>query len=153
MSPAAAAAPASEGARARAEDFVRRFTEYWAAPQAGRLDTLLAENARLEAPLVPTAHSRAEGERAFAQLFALIPDLSAAVERWGATEDGVLIEFVLSGHTGGKPISWRGVDHFALGEDGLATERLTYFDSLPLILTVLRRPRSWLPFARNAISR
>jgi hypothetical protein len=145
--------PPSEQARARAEDFVRRFTEYWAAPREGRLDTLLAVNARLVAPLVPTANSRAEGERAFAQLFALIPDLRAEVKRWGATEDGVLIEFDLSGNTGGRPISWRGVDHFALGEDGLATERLTYFDSLPLILTVLRRPRSWLSFARNALAR
>ncbi len=132
---------------------MRRFVEYWAAPREGRLGTLLAEDVHLEAPLVPTAHSLAEGERGFAQLFALIPDLRAEVKRWGATEDGVLIEFDLNGHTGGKPISWHGVDHFALGEDGLATERLTYFDSLPLILTVLRRPRSWLPFARNALAR
>jgi hypothetical protein len=64
------ASPPSQPARDRAEDFVRRFVEYWAAPQEGRLDTLLAENVRLEAPLVPTAHSRAEGERSFAQLFA-----------------------------------------------------------------------------------
>jgi hypothetical protein len=64
-----------------------------------------------------------------------------------------MIEFDLRGNTGGRPISWRGVDHFTLGEDGLASERLTYFDSLPLILTVLRRPRSWLPFARNALAR
>jgi hypothetical protein len=119
----------------------------------GSLATLLAERTRLSAPLVPTAHSLAEGERSFARLFALIPDLRAEVIGWGPTERGVLIEFELGGNAGGRPIAWRGVDHFVLGKDGLAIERITYFDSLPLMLTVLRRPRAWLGFARNALAR
>lgn len=134
-----------------AGDFVRRFAEFWRAPDPERLDTVLAERVRLSAPMVPTTHTLADGKRAFADLFELIPDMTAEVHRWGATEDGVLIEFTASGTAGGGPVSWRAVDRFTLGEDGLATERDTYFDSLPLVLTLARRPRAWPGFARSRI--
>ncbi len=134
-----------------AEGFVRRFEEFWRAPAPERLDTVLAEKVRLSAPMVPTTHTLAEGKRAFADLFELIPDMTAEVHRWGATEDGVLIEFTASGTAGGGPVSWRAVDRFTLGEDGLAIERDTYFDSLPLVLTLARRPRAWPGFTRSRI--
>jgi hypothetical protein len=134
-----------------AEDFVRRFEEFWRAPAPERLDTVLAERVRLSAPMVPTTNTLAEGKQAFADLFELIPDMTAEVHRWGATEDGVLIEFTASGTAGGGPVSWRAVDRFTLGEDGLATERATYFDSLPLVLTLARRPRAWPGFTRSRL--
>jgi ketosteroid isomerase-like protein len=134
-----------------AEHFVRRFEEFWRAPAPERLDAVLAEQVRLSAPMVPTTHTLAEGKQAFADLFELIPDMTAEVHRWGATEDGVLIEFTASGTAGGGPVSWRSVDRFTLGEDGLATERETYFDSLPLVFTVARRPRAWPGFLRSRL--
>jgi ketosteroid isomerase-like protein len=134
-----------------AEDFVRRFEEFWRAPAPERLDAVLAEQVRLSAPMVPTTHTLAKGKQAFAGLFELIPDMTAEVHRWGATEDGVLIEFTASGTAGGGPVSWRSVDRFTLGEDGLATERETYFDSLPLVFTVARRPRAWPGFLRSRL--
>jgi hypothetical protein len=134
-----------------AEDFVRRFEGFWRAPAPELLDTVLAERVRLSAPMVPTTHTLAEGKQAFADLFELIPDMTAEVHRWGATEDGVMIEFTASGTAGGGPVSWRAVDRFTIGEDGLATERATYFDSLPLMLTLSRRPRAWPGFARSRV--
>jgi len=135
----------------RAADFVRRFVEFWQAPAVERLDTVLAPDARLSAPLVSTTSGLAAGKRTFAELFALIPDITVEVHRWGATSDGVLIEFTVGGTAGGAPVSWQSVDRFVLGEDGLATERFTYFDSLPLLLTVARRPRTWPGFTRSRI--
>ena len=73
------------------------------------------------------------------------------MHRWGATEDGVLIEFTLSGNAGGGPISWTAVNRFTIGEDGLATERVNYFDSTPVALTAARRPRTWPGFIRTQI--
>lgn len=134
-----------------AADFVRRFEEFWRAPDPERLDTVLAERVRLSAPMVPTTHTLSEGKRSFADLFELIPDMRAEVHRWGATEDGVLIEFTAAGTAGGGPVSWQVVDRFTLGEDGLATERSTYFDSLPLVLTLARRPRVWPGFLRSRV--
>ena len=63
----------------------------------------------------------------------------------------MLIDFTLSGTAGGAPISWRAVDRFVIGEDGLATERVSHFDSLPLILTVARRPRAWPALVRSRL--
>jgi hypothetical protein len=135
----------------RAADFVRRFEEFWQAPVVERLDTLVAPYARLSAPMVPTTYGLEAGKRTFADLFELIPDMTAEVHRWGATTDGVMIEFTVRGSANGAPISWESVDRFVLDEDGLAIERFTYFDSLPLLLTLVRRPRSWLAFTRSRI--
>ncbi len=131
-----------------AADFVARFEAYWRAPTPQGLTKVLAPETRLVAPLTPTTHTREEGIRAFAALFELIDGMSAEVHRWGATADGVLIEFTVSGLAGGSPISWHAVDRFVIGADGLATERVSYFDSAPLALTLARRPRAWPPFLR-----
>ena len=134
-----------------AADFVKRFSDFWRAPAPERLDTLLASDARLSAPMIPTTDGVEAGKRAFAELFELIPDMTAEVHRWGATSDGVLIEFTVRGTAGGSPISWESVDRFVLNEDGLASERFTYFDSLPLVLTLVRRPLTWPGFTRSRI--
>jgi SnoaL-like domain len=136
-----------------AADFARRFAEFWQAPTPERLEMVLAPDVRLVAPMTPTTRTLEEGKRSFAELFELIPDLTGEMRRWGATEDGVLIEFTLSGSAGGGPISWHAVDRFVLGEDGLATERISYFDSTPIALAIGRRFRAWPSFARTQLRR
>ena len=140
-----------EAAELRAADFARRFAEFWSSPSPDRLAMLLADDVRLVAPMTPVTHTLSDGERAFSAIFDLIPDLTAEVHGWGATESGVLIDFTLSGSAGGAPISWRAVDRIEIGEDGLATERISYFDSLPLILALARRPRVWPGFLRSRL--
>lgn len=136
-----------------AADFVRRFEEFWAAPSREVLATVITPDARLVAPMTPTTHTLDDGWQTFADLLELLPDLSLTVHRWGATADGVLIEFTIRGTAGGGPISWDAVDRFVLRPDGLATERITYFDSAPIALTVATRPTVWPSFARNQLSR
>lgn len=138
---------------AAAADFARRFAEYWAAPTPEGLDAILSGRVRLRAPMMPATDTLEDGKRLFANLLKLTPDLTGEVHRWGATADGVLIEFTLSGTAGGKPISWHAVDRFVLGEDGLATERVSYFDSAPIAVTVVRRPRAWPAFLRSRLRR
>jgi hypothetical protein len=136
---------------ALAADFAARFAEYWRAPTPERLSLVLAERVRLVAPMTPNTETLADGQRVFAGLFELIPDLTGEMHRWGATDDGVLIEFTLSGTVGGKPIAWHAVDRFVLGEDGLATERINYFDSMPVVLAATTRPRAWPAFLRSRL--
>ncbi len=136
-----------------AADFVERFAAYWRAPTVDGLDALLAPDVRLVAPLTPTTTTLAEGKRAFARVLALSPDLSGEVHSWGATEEGVLIEFTLSGSTAGVPVSWRAVDRIALREDGLAGERVSFFDATPLLLAILRHPRTWPAYLRSRLGR
>jgi hypothetical protein len=136
---------------AGAADFVRRFEEFWSAPTPERLDIVLASYVRLSAPMVPSTQGLEDGRRAFADLFELIHDISIEVHRWGATTDGVLIEFTVHGTSGGSSVSWESVDRFVVGDDGLATERFTYFDSLPLVLSLARRPTAWPAFLRSRL--
>ena len=142
---------ATATAEERAADFVRRFEKFWAAPSTELLGTLLADEVRLVAPMTPVTHTLADGKRAFAGIFDLVPDLTGEVDCWGATEAGVLINLTLGGTAGGKQLSWTAVDRIAIGEDGLATERISYFDSMPLILAVARRPRIWPGFLRSRL--
>ncbi len=136
-----------------AADFAARFAEYWRAPTPGGLSLVLAKRVRLVAPMTPVTETLAEGQRVFADLFELIPDLTGELHRWGATDDGVLIEFTLSGSLGTRPISWHAVDRFVIGEDGLATERVNYFDSMPVVLAAATRPRAWPAFLRSRLRR
>jgi hypothetical protein len=131
-----------------AADFAARFAAYWQSPSPDGLDTLLAPDVLLQAPMTPTTRTLADGKRAFAALLRVVPDLEAVVRRWGPTEDGLLIEFTLSGTAAGKALSWDAVDRIVLREDGLATARISYFDSGPLLRTLALRPRAWPGFIR-----
>jgi hypothetical protein len=132
-----------------AADFVARFADFWRAPAPERLDALLAPNVRLVAPLTPTTEDLAAGKRAFASLLRLAPDLTAEVHGWGPTPDGVLIDFTLDGSVRDVPLRWPAIDRIALRPDGLASERISYFDSAPLVLKALRHPRTWPAFLRS----
>jgi SnoaL-like protein len=131
-----------------AADFAGRFAAYWQAPSVEGLDELLAPEVYLRAPMTPTTHSLADGKRAFGNLLRLVPDLSGVVHRWGGTEDGLLIEFTLSGSISGVALSWDAVDRIVLREDGLATARISYFDSAVLARTAALHPRTWPTFLR-----
>lgn len=145
-------APEQGGVEASA-DFARRFQEYWRAPTPDGLEAILGPEVRLVAPMTPTTTDLAAGKRAFAELLELIPDLRAEVSRWGATSDGLLIEFTMGGTVGGRPISWSAVDRFVLDDRGLATERISYFDSAAIARVVARRPAAWPAFLRSRIRR
>jgi ketosteroid isomerase-like protein len=52
--------------------------------------------------------------------------------RWGATEDGVLIEWVMTGSVQGTAFEIHGADRFTM-RDGRAAEGVAYFDPRPLL--------------------
>jgi ketosteroid isomerase-like protein len=123
--------------------FVDGFARSWAAPTVESHSALWHDDIVLIQPLMPKAIGRKACEDGFARLFGLIPDLHATVRRWAATEpDVVFIEFTLAGTFGGRPIEWDAVDRFVL-RDGLALERVSYFDSMPFALEMALRPRGW----------
>jgi hypothetical protein len=78
-----------------------------------------------------------------------LPDIHGEVDRWTAEGDVVFIEFRLRATIGGQPFEWSLIDRFVVGPDGMAIERLTYFDPLPLVLAILARPSSWWRFWRS----
>jgi ketosteroid isomerase-like protein len=130
-------------------DFVERFERWWSAPDPDRLGELLADDVRLIQPLAPDTSNLADGIEAFRRLFRFLPDLRGEVHDFSVDGNLVFIHFTLSATYGGRPISWDAVDRFVLREDGLATERVSFFDSQPLAAQMLLRPRGWLQLVRS----
>jgi hypothetical protein len=122
-----------------AEDFVRRFTEYWRAPDPDRLPGLLTDDVRLVQPLSPTTEGMAAARAGFRRLIAQFPDIHAVVDRWSGDDQYVFIEFRLRATIGRTLVEWPAVDRFTLRGDK-ASERVSYFDPLPLVGQLLRHP-------------
>jgi len=133
----------------RAATFVEGFRRFWCAPSLDGLPELLAPDVKLVQPLAPVMHGLEEVRRQFGAIFAWLPDLSGEVDRWSGTGDFVFIEFRLRGTIGGRPFEWPVVDRFVLRADGKAVERVTYFDSLPLLGAAAARPSGWAPLWRS----
>jgi SnoaL-like protein len=133
--------------------WVDHFVEGWRAPAeadsfADHFIPVLDPEVRLVQPQLPSLVGHRQFRERFARpLFALIPDLRARVDGWAAAGDRVYVEFELSGTVGGRPVAWPVVDRITL-RDGIAVERVSYFDPGPLIRAVVTRPRAWMPFLR-----
>lgn len=123
----------------QAEGFVRRFAAFWAAPDPGKLDGLLTDDVRLVQPLSPPTHGIDEARGAFRRLLGALPELRATVDRWSGDDQHVFIEFRLRAPVGGSALEWAAVDRFTLRGDK-ASERVSYFDPLPLMGTLLWHP-------------
>jgi hypothetical protein len=104
---------------------------------------------RLVQPIAPDTFTLADATEAFRRLFRFLPDLTGEVHDSSVDGNLVFIHFTLSATYGGRPLSWDAVDRFLLREDGLASERVSFFDSQPLALQMLLRPRGWAQLARS----
>ena len=129
-------------------EFAGRFAAWWERPDPDRLGELLAPDVRLVQPLSPDTRGLEEAKGAFRRLIRMIPDIHAEVRDSAADGGLVFVYFTLIGTYGGEPIEWDAVDRFIVGPDGLATERVSFFDSQPLALQMAARPRGWPQLAR-----
>jgi ketosteroid isomerase-like protein len=130
------------------ERFVAAFTAAWAAPRLEAFEALARPEVRLVQPVAPTTEGIEAFRDFFRRLMALIPDLSARVERWAPSDDGVYIELTFRGTLGGKPVSWRGIDRITL-RDAKIAERVNYSDPVPILGAIATRPSSWLRWWRS----
>jgi SnoaL-like domain len=131
-----------------AGQFVARFERFWSQPNPEDLRSILTDDVRLVQPLSPVTHGIEAACASFRTLFAQFPDLRATVDRWRGDDTCVFIEFRLHGSLGRWPIEWPAVDRFTLRGDR-ACERVSYFDSLPLALRMLRHPVAAWRIARR----
>jgi ketosteroid isomerase-like protein len=133
-----------------AERFVRAFAAMWDRPTVEGFGALMHPDVRLVQPLARPARGAREACEWFAGMLALVPDIRIAVDRWSGTPDALFIEWTATATFGGKPVRWSAVDRFRLA-DGKVLERIAYFDPLPLLGVVVRRPSGWLGFVRSRL--
>jgi SnoaL-like domain len=122
----------AEGWRKDAEDFMEHF-----------LPRLVDEQVSLTQPLLPRAYGH-DGFRAlFEPLFAAIPDLRGQLVDWRPESDGVTIELLLRGTLDGLALQFTTRDRIVLRQ-GRMLSRHARFDVGPLLLALVRRPRTGL---------
>ncbi|HWH32561.1 MAG TPA: nuclear transport factor 2 family protein [Egibacteraceae bacterium] len=126
------------------------FAEAWARPSLAAFRPLLADDVRLSAPFMDDTAGVEEGLGELARLLRLWPDVRGEVHRWGATADGVLIEWTMRGRLGRADVAVPAVDRIVI-RDGLIAERVAYFDTLPLLAAALRQPRLWPAVLRSGL--
>jgi hypothetical protein len=135
---------------APAEELVAWFAEGWRNPTyesfCRHIVPRLAPDARMVQPLVRSHRGPEAFCRNIAPLFAAMPDVHANVLGWRGDERTVFIEFHLEGTLGGGPVQLHVTDRFSL-QDGVVTERVSFFDATPLLFTALRNPRAFLALA------
>ncbi|EJO90642.1 hypothetical protein MCOL_V200395 [Mycobacterium colombiense CECT 3035] len=90
-------------------------------------------------PLVPRMVGIEAAQTQFQRFGYCLPGLHAHVDYWSGDEDVVFIEFRLHAHIAGHLIEWPNVNRLCL-RDGRAIERVTYFDPVAMLPTLLRHP-------------
>lgn len=133
--------------------WVSTFAELWRGGRSKlrELMNLLSPDIKLTAPGLRSTHGRSEGESAFSRTFEVLPDLTAQVERWSASGEVLFVEMTFSATIGGKCITWRNVDRF-LFRDGMAVERVAFFNPGPIRAAFLASPSGWLQLWRRVRS-
>lgn len=132
------------GERGDYADWVGRFEELWSGGRSrvGDFMTLFGDEVKLTAPGLRTTYGPHACEQAFVKTFQVMPDLTATVHRWGASDDVLFIEMTFAATVGGKRTEWRNVDRL-LFHNGIAFERQAFFNPLKVRRAFLANPRGW----------
>lgn len=111
-------------------EFVERFEKAWQDPAARFVELFHPEGTLYQQGMEhPLGRNEIPGH--IATLLTLVPDLRVEVKSWAVNGDDVFIEWTNTATFGDRPISWDGASRFTL-RDGLVTEEIAYFDTLPL---------------------
>jgi ketosteroid isomerase-like protein len=138
------AAPAARPAAGDEEtqSVIERFTQAWARPQLEHFMELLHPEVLLLQPVTRPIRGREAARTEFARLLQWLPDLRGTVDQSAVRGPLALIAWRLAFTLGRQPYELRIVDRIVVS-DGLIREREAYYDSLRLMIAVIRRPRSW----------
>jgi ketosteroid isomerase-like protein len=123
-------------------EVVAGFTAAWAYPQLDRFVALLHPDVTLLQPVTKPIRGRAAARAEFAKLLAWLPDLRGTVDATAVRDDLALVAWRLVFTLGDRPYELRIVDRLVVA-DRLIREREAYYDSLALMIELLRRPRAW----------
>lgn len=134
--------------RSNPEEFVAKFADFWSNPSPQRLPELLHPGVVLLQPLAAPMVGIHAAQSEFERIWCCLPDLRGRVDRWCGDGDLVFIEFRLHARVGSTVIEWPNVNRLAL-RDGKAIERVTYFDPLAILPTLLRHPSIWWRWWRS----
>ena len=124
-----------------------RFAAAWGTPRLERFVELLHPDVRLLQPVTRPIVGREAAREEFSRLLAWLPDMRGTVDRTAMHDDTLLIAWRLRFTLGKGPYELRIVDRIVVA-DGLIREREAYYDSLALMIALVRRPSAWAGYWR-----
>jgi ketosteroid isomerase-like protein len=127
---------------ARTGAIIDAFARAWASPRVDGFIALLHPDVVLLQPVTPPIRGRDAARREFTRLLRWLPELHGSVDDAAAHGSVALIAWRLRFTLGAAPYELRIVDRLVIA-DGLIREREAYYDSLQLMIALLRRPRAW----------
>jgi hypothetical protein len=130
---------------------VKSFRAGWERPHPHAWDEFLAEDVELAQPMLRVGRGRELWWDEVGRLLAFLPDFRGEVLSWSGLEAMLFIEVGFTATLGGRPLSLRAIDQLRLSPDGTLLRRDSFFDSVPLVLLVLRRPSVWPAWWRSGI--
>jgi steroid delta-isomerase-like uncharacterized protein len=113
-----------------AQNFVRRFAQFWSAPSPDAVPVYLRPDVVIHWPGFP-AFTGKEYPAFVTRILGLMPDLRLNVTESASASDFVFIAWSARATIGGEIRRWRGIDRFRL-RDGEAVDAFVAYDSLPL---------------------
>jgi len=122
---------------------IKSFRAGWERPHPHAWDELLADDVELAQPMLCAGRGRELWWDEVSRLLAFLPDFRGEVLSWSGRDEMLFIEVAFTATLGGRPLSFRAIDQLHLRPEGTLLRRESFFDSVPLVLLVLRRPSAW----------
>lgn len=127
------------------------FRTGWDRPYPHAWDGLLDEAVRFVQPMLRDGAGPPLWWEESARTLSLLPDLRADVLDWSGHDELLFIHLRFTATLAGRPLTWTAVDLLRLSTEGKLLHRESFFDSVPVTATLLRRPRSWRRWWRSGV--
>ena len=128
--------------------FVKKFSDYWLAPNLESVSTLVHDNAIFIQPLTKPLLTT-EYHKYIKSVLKVTPDINGEVIRYSESKnpDGLFIHWVMKFSIGSCQKEVSAVDIIHLSE-GKVTNRTVHMDLLPVLGSIIIRPTVWFKWAK-----
>jgi len=133
------------------EKVVDQFRAGWDRPEPHAWDAFADETMRFVQPMLRDGIGPDVWWEESSRTLALLPDLRADVLNWAGVEETLFIHIRFSATLAGKPLTWEAIDLLRVTPQGAAVFRESFFDSVPVAATLIRRPRAWPRWWRSGV--
>jgi hypothetical protein len=133
------------------EKVVEQFQAGWDRPEPHAWDVFADEQMRFVQPMLRDGVGPAVWWEESGRTLRLLPDLRADVLSWAGVDETLFIHLRFGATLAGKPLTWEAVDLLRVTPDGSVVFRESFFDSVPVAATLLRRPRAWIAWWRSGV--
>lgn len=130
---------------------VEEFRAGWASPEPHAWNPFFDDSMEFVQPMLRDGVGPAVWWEEISRTLKLLPDLRADVLRWSGSGEDLFIHIRFHATLAGKPLTWDAVDWLRVTPEGTAVLRESFFDSVPVATTLLRRPGCWLRWWRSGV--